>query len=464
MLLKSNNSQNSSNAFEKLRALEDILRSRGLSYTFLEPPSEVDKNTNLLVQCDNCLMSFSKLYCTLMRSNYKVCQECKKLKKAKQHSEENYLKYVSNISEIYKDRPTLHITVHKPFTKLISASATVICSTHKEERTVLVTSLLANSVNCSICTNFKIWKESCYSVHKDKYYLEDVVYINKATEVEIPCKVHGFFKIMPFVFKSGKGCDLCEKEQQRLKSCLNSQRKLDLKFTRNTYKIIKESYQSPRKICKIFCNMCQQETEQRFDCFYNSNGCFCIKGDITKRNRSDAQKTQETWEECYLKIPNNWKNFFQISLASEFESRKSLVTLVCKKHPAIILKPKIINHLLFHDPVYGCKECFKEISGWSRTSFIKRCKDKQATFYILRCFNENEEFYKLGITSNSIQKRYFRSSLMPYQFEIVQELKGDPDFIFDLEWALKKYIKKINVLYTPFIYFDGSKSETYKFL
>ncbi len=60
MLLKSNNSQNSSNAFEKLRALEDILRSRGLSYTFLEPPSEVDKNTNLLVQCDNCLMSFSK--------------------------------------------------------------------------------------------------------------------------------------------------------------------------------------------------------------------------------------------------------------------------------------------------------------------------------------------------------------------------------------------------------------------
>lgn len=66
MLLKSNNSQNSSNAFEKLRALEDILRSRGLSYTFLEPPSEVDKNTNLLVQCDNCLMSFSKLYPTLL--------------------------------------------------------------------------------------------------------------------------------------------------------------------------------------------------------------------------------------------------------------------------------------------------------------------------------------------------------------------------------------------------------------
>ena len=47
MLLKSNNSQNSSNAFEKLRALEDILRSRGLSYTFLEPPSEVGTSVNI---------------------------------------------------------------------------------------------------------------------------------------------------------------------------------------------------------------------------------------------------------------------------------------------------------------------------------------------------------------------------------------------------------------------------------
>lgn len=82
-------------------------------------------------------------------------------------------------------------------------------------------------------------------------------------------------------------------------------------------------------------------------------------------------------------------------------------------------------------------------------------------FYIIKCNNENEEFYKLRITFNSVKIRY--SSRMPYNYEIVQEIKSNNlEFIWDIEKYFKKYVNKQKLHYSPNIKFGGSELECYK--
>ena len=74
--------------------------------------------------------------------------------------------------------------------------------------------------------------------------------------------------------------------------------------------------------------------------------------------------------------------------------------------------------------------CFKEKFG---NEFIAIFLYGDAfTTEVIRCFNENEEFYKIGITSSSIQHRYNSTSKMPYKYEIIQEIYDTPEIIYNL--------------------------------
>ena len=86
-----------------------------------------------------------------------------------------------------------------------------------------------------------------------------------------------------------------------------------------------------------------------------------------------------------------------------------------------------------------------------------------AVFYIIRCYDECEEFYKLGITSRTIKLRYPTYKTLPYDYEIVLQLELDSSVAWDLEKQLKKYIINFNIRYTPLKHFKGCYSECYRF-
>lgn len=112
----------------------------------------------------------------------------------------------------------------------------------------------------------------------------------------------------------------------------------------------------------------------------------------------------------------------------------------------------------------GCPKCAEETKGWSKTYFKEKCEkhhDGLGIFYILKCFDENETFYKLGITSRSIKKRYCAKKSMPYNYEVIQEIIDVSDNIWSLELFLKKYIKEFQILYTPLKQFAGDYSECF---
>lgn len=127
-----------------------------------------------------------------------------------------------------------------------------------------------------------------------------------------------------------------------------------------------------------------------------------------------------------------------------------LVPIVCEKHGEFKQKYYI------HKMGSGCPSCADDnrVGGYSRSDFIKNAKGRVCTFYVIKCWNEEEEFYKIGITMRSVEERYKEVKRMPYKKETVHEYKNkDAGLIYDLE---KKCLKKYKSLsYRPLIEFHG---------
>lgn len=109
----------------------------------------------------------------------------------------------------------------------------------------------------------------------------------------------------------------------------------------------------------------------------------------------------------------------------------------------------------------GCRKCgyLKNNVGWSRSDFERLClkNNGNGIFYVIRCFNDTEEFYKIGITSQTIEKRY--RGKLPYNYEIIQQVDGPSSLVYDLEKLMLKTYKNN---YTPLIPFKGSVRECFK--
>jgi len=109
----------------------------------------------------------------------------------------------------------------------------------------------------------------------------------------------------------------------------------------------------------------------------------------------------------------------------------------------------------------GCTKCKNEKTGWTYTTWSKAAPGNPGILYVLRCWNDDEEFYKIGITCQSkVKGRYHNKLRMPYNYEIVEEIVSDDrKYIYKLEKQLKRNHKEL--AYEPKISFDGSKSECF---
>jgi len=97
----------------------------------------------------------------------------------------------------------------------------------------------------------------------------------------------------------------------------------------------------------------------------------------------------------------------------------------------------------------GCGKC--NGGGFSKQSWLSRVKNNIAIIYILRIFNDKEEYIKVGITSKGIEYRY--KYIKNYDYEILYSKKLNADLVFDIEkLLLKKYMKHKKY---PLLQFEG---------
>lgn len=142
--------------------------------------------------------------------------------------------------------------------------------------------------------------------------------------------------------------------------------------------------------------------------------------------------------------------FFDYSLV-DFNSVMDYVDIICPIHG--IFSQRVNNHL-YGKKCMGCKE-----HGFSKNSWGKLSKGKSSKLYLIRCWNDGEEFYKVGITNN-IKTRFSSKKKMPYEYEIVYVLKGQsPENIFEIEIKTKQKLLKYK--YKPLIKFNGYSTECY---
>ena len=102
-----------------------------------------------------------------------------------------------------------------------------------------------------------------------------------------------------------------------------------------------------------------------------------------------------------------------------------------------------------------------KIKGCKKQSFLDQAvlNGGQPIFYLIKCWNKEETFFKLGVTSNHILTRYGSVKSMPYEWTILLEHPGTAEEVYDMEVKFKGQMQAY--AYTPSIPFNGSKTECY---
>lgn len=114
----------------------------------------------------------------------------------------------------------------------------------------------------------------------------------------------------------------------------------------------------------------------------------------------------------------------------------SLVRIKCPKHGWINTKAKKLL------AGRGCVNCNED-----------SLMDQGAMIYIIRCYDDNETFYKIGITTKSLANRFPSPSSMPYSFDVLGLQNGDRKKLYTFESILKRLLRDFR--YHPKKGFNG---------
>lgn len=171
---------------------------------------------------------------------------------------------------------------------------------------------------------------------------------------------------------------------------------------------------------------------------------------------STKLKTTYTLER-FIEIANKVHNFLYDYSITKYVISTEKIEINCLKHG--VFKQKAQIHLQGH----GCKKCANELksklngenptgwnyANWEKAGFKSKNFDSFKV-YIIKCWNENEEFYKIGKTYRVLKERFGSKMTNIYNYEVINIIEGSARYISDLEIDLKnknkthKYIPKIN--------------------
>lgn len=169
-----------------------------------------------------------------------------------------------------------------------------------------------------------------------------------------------------------------------------------------------------------------------------------LKGSVCPRC---IRKKSITSEDIIEKAIKFYGDIYDYSKLTYLDS-SSKVEIICKLHGSFFQKAN------YHLKGYGCPTCNPR--GYTKTFFKNHCiknNNGLGIFYIIRCFNDSESFYKAGITSMSIEARYAGNVKMPYNYEVIYSKENDPISIYNFEIDFLKRFKTQK--YKPNIYFGG---------
>lgn len=182
------------------------------------------------------------------------------------------------------------------------------------------------------------------------------------------------------------------------------------------------------------------------------NGATCLKCANEKRNNS-RKVPLEVFIERASKAHNNKYDYSKV----KYTTVNDKITIICPEHGEFL--QRCSEHMAGH----SCAKCanMRRKSLWTYTDWeqagIASKNFEGYSVYIIKCYDENEEFFKVGKTFVNINKR-FEGKQLPYKWVLVEQVYGDSKTISELEHKVHKELE--NKRYIPLKDFNGY-SETF---
>lgn len=239
-----------------------------------------------------------------------------------------------------------------------------------------------------------------------------------------------------FVGNFGKLCHTHESSINKVEYLKN----MFIKIYKDKYDYSHMTLDLKTKKVTIFCKI-HGDFTQRFTCHLTGKGCIDCAYD---KKRLDKTFTKEQFTNKANIIHNNKYNYSLV----EYKGIHKNVDIICTKHGENYIFSQTPSAHLRGQGCFLCgklkisKSMSENPTGWTTTNWIDSA-NKSKNFdsfkvYIIKCWNENEEFYKIGRTYSKISYRFKNKTALPYNYEIIKEIIGEAKYIFDLENQLKK--------------------------
>lgn len=276
-------------------------------------------------------------------------------------------------------------------------------------------------------------------IHGGKYGYGDVVYVTNKDKVKINCSIHGMFEQRPNDHLSGKGCKKCAAVESNSKFRIGKDEfeKRARVVHGDKYDYSRVKYIANSKPVEILCSIHGVFTATPKN---HLKGAVCIKCSYEKARKPCSlfseflEKARNTHEEKYKYVEESYKAI------------KKNLDIVCLSHGVFSQNAK--NHI----NGAGCPICKTEQSGWTKSKYTQMAKKYGGShLYLIKCFNKNESFYKIGITVKTVKQRYAQD--MPYQYEVIGLVHGEGGYVWQQEKNTHRALKDFR--YKPCLAFGG---------
>lgn len=255
--------------------------------------------------------------------------------------------------------------------------------------------------------------------HGDKFDYSLAKYKTKCDIVRIICPKHGEFQQRPDVHISSKhGCPKCFHEVRGRHKKLAEDKVLDAfkKSHGEKYSYPNFIYEGNTTPIKIQCPT-HGIFEQTPKSHKKGHGCPAC----AEEQRITSKQTKVGSVLKRLKKVHGEK--YDYSCLEQPRNMHEKIKIICPKHG--VFEQSIAGHLSGR----GCRKCaYDRVAEKSRVEYGSDCETLK--FYLVRLYDENDEFLKIGITKNTPE---YRLRQCGYNIEVIKVIEDDPDKIIELE-------------------------------
>lgn len=189
-------------------------------------------------------------------------------------------------------------------------------------------------------------------------------------------------------------------------------------------------------ICKIHGEFIQDSN------MHLSGRCGCLKCANQATSIRIRSNTKEFIEKSFLKYGEVKYSFNK----TNYQTATGDVIITCKIHGDFNQTPnRFLNGQI-------CPRCtYKETNS---NFYTLKDRRKNSILYVIECYNEQERFIKIGVTSRSVKVRFRDAYDMPYNYKILREFRyANIDAPDKMETELLKFTK--TATYCPKLKFSG---------